>query len=91
MTGPTRVSPSTLRREVQTPVGVGLPPMFSSDFHTIQFDPSASVNTLGSIDPPLPVWQMNGVDRASNGPVGEGPTASPMHCMDGLVPTTAAV
>ena len=65
--------------------------MFWSDFQSIQLVPLASVKTRGSMEPPWVSGQMKGVAVGTKGPVGEEPTASPMHCMVGLDPMIAAV
>ena len=65
--------------------------MFWSDFHTIQFRPSGSVKTRGSIEPPWSSWQIIGSGWAVNGPVAEGEKALPMHSVGGTTPLTMAV
>ena len=61
-----------------------------SDFQIMKATPSGVVNTRGSIEPPLSLWQMNGWGAARYGPDGELEVASPMQCIAGLVPATPA-
>ncbi len=75
----------------QSLVGVEAPPMFWSDFQSIQRAPEPSTNTRGSIDPPWSSWQMKGAGRARKGPVGAFPNASPMHWVAGSDPFSIAV
>src|SRR5579884_314790 len=77
--GPTRASAAGVRRSDQ--MRVGSPERVPSLFHANQRPPPASVNGLGSMEPPRLVWHRNGAaDRSTNGPWGDADTAREMHC-----------